>query len=418
MSRPVSSCHSLAQPVKNFKLKVKSAWSLHPSAADALCQVNASETESNPVSPMQLIRPLALVLALVPGFGHAAKVDTSAGPVLIEPVISGLTEPWAIGFLPDGGFLVTERDGRLLNVIDGAPVAVDGVPDVMAAGQGGLLDVLVPADFSQTREVWLSFAAPAGSGGATAAGVGRLSGDGLRLEDFRTVFFGEPYRGGRHFGSRLVEMPDGSIALTTGDRGTGPGGMQAQDPTLSAGKVILLSRDGKPAVAVEGWTAGILSIGHRNIQGAALDLTGRLLTVEHGAQGGDELNAPEVGKNYGWPVVSYGVNYNGDRIGEGTGAEGMEQPLHYWDPSIAPSGLMVYSGRLVPDWRGDIFFGSLNSDFLGRLDPDTPAATGFAEERIAAPETGRVRDVVEAPDGSIWFLSVRDGAVYRMTPAE
>lgn len=367
---------------------------------------------------MQMFRPLALVLALVPSFGHAAKVDTSAGPFVIEPVVSGLSEPWAIGFLPDGGFLVTERDGRLLNVIDGGPVAVDGVPEVMAAGQGGLLDVLIPADFARTREIWLSFAAPAGSGGATAAGVGQLSEDGLRLEDFRTVFFGEPYRGGRHFGSRLVEMPDGSIALTTGDRGTGPQGMQAQDPTLSAGKVILLSRDGKPAVAIEGWTAGILSVGHRNIQGAALDLEGRLLTVEHGARGGDELNAPEAGKNYGWPVISYGVNYNDARIGEGQEKAGMEQPLHYWDPSIAPSGLMVYSGRLVPDWTGDIFFGSLNSDFLGRLDPDTPAATGFAEERISAPETGRVRDVAEAPDGSIWFLSVRDGAVYRMAPAE
>ncbi|WP_242679058.1 PQQ-dependent sugar dehydrogenase [Rhodobacter calidifons] len=361
---------------------------------------------------------LSLVLAFVPGSVQAATVETSAGTFMIQPVISGLAEPWAIGFLPEESFLITERGGRLLHVADGRAQEVAGVPEVMAEGQGGLLDVLVPADFAQTREIWLSFAAPVGSGGATAAGVGRLSPDGQRLEDFRTLFLGEPYRGGRHFGSRLVEMPDGSIALTTGDRGTGPQGMQAQDPGLSAGKVILLSRDGKPAVAVEGWTAGILSIGHRNIQGAALDLEGRLLTVEHGAQGGDELNAPEAGKNYGWPVISYGVNYNGAAIGEGQAKAGMEQPLHYWDPSIAPSGLMVYSGRLVPEWKGDIFFGSLNSDFLGRLDPDTPAGTGFAEERIAAPETGRVRDVVEAPDGSIWFLSVHDGAAYRMAPAE
>lgn len=366
--------------------------------------------------PMRSLFPLAL--ALFAGPAPAQTVETSAGSFRIEPVFSGLDEPWAIGFLPGGSFLITERGGRLLHVDDGRAVAVAGLPEVSAEGQGGLLDVLVPTDFATTREVWLSFAAPAGRGSATAAGVGRLSEDGTRLEEFRTLFLGEPYRGGRHFGSRLVEMADGTVALSTGDRGTGPGGMQAQDPQLSAGKVILLARDGKPAAVVSGWTAGILSVGHRNIQGAALDLDGRLLTVEHGARGGDELNAPEAGKNYGWPVISYGVNYTGARIGKGQEAAGMEQPLHYWDPSIAPSGLMVYSGRLVPEWRGDIFFGSLNSDFLGRLDPDTPAATGFAEERISAPQTGRVRDVVEAPDGAIWFLSVYDGAVYRMAPAE
>ncbi len=152
------------------------------------------------------------------------------------------------------------------------------------------------------------------------------------------------------------------------------------------------------------------------MQGAALDLQGRLLTVEHGAQGGDELNAPEAGKNYGWPVITYGVDYGGDRIGEGSEKPGMEQPLHFWDPSIAPSGLMVYSGALVPDWRGDIFFGSLNSGFLGRLDPEGRGPGGLAEERIEGDQTGRVRDVVEGPDGAIWFLSVIDGAVYRMAP--
>jgi aldose sugar dehydrogenase len=361
---------------------------------------------------------LACVMACLPVAALADRVETAAGPLSVTPVVSGLDEPWGLAFLPDAAVLVTERDGRLLLVRDGVAQAVSGAPDVFAEGQGGLLDVLVPADFATSREVWLSFAAPVGDGGATAAGKGRLSDDGLRLEGFETVFTGDAYPGGRHFGSRLVEMPDGTIALTTGDRGTGPEGMDAQDPTLSPGKIILLNRDGSPAVAQDGWLPGAFSRGHRNIQGAALDLSGRLLTAEHGAQGGDELNAPEAGKNYGWPVISYGINYNGEPIGVGQAAQGMEQPLHYWDPSIAPSGLMVYSGKLVPEWRGDIFFGSLNSDFLGRLDPDTPAETGFAEERISAPETGRVRDVIEAPDGSIWFLSVYDGAVYRLAPAE
>ncbi len=361
---------------------------------------------------------LALILATLPTAGLVGEVETSAGNLQITSVAAGFSEPWAIGFLPDGSFLVTERDGRLLRVEGGAVSEVAGPPDVFSDGQGGLLDVMVPADFATSREIWLSFSAPVGLGGATAAGVGRLSADGTRLEAFRTVFTGDSYPGGRHFGARLVEMPDGTIALTTGDRGTGPGVLDAQDPKLSVGKVILLARDGSPGLVQEGWLPGALSLGHRNIQGAALDLSGRLLTVEHGAQGGDELNAPEAGRNYGWPVISYGINYNGDPIGEGQAGPGLEQPLHYWDPSIAPSGLMVYSGKLVPEWTGDIFFGSLNSDFLGRLDPDTPAETGFAEERIAGPETGRVRDVVEAPDGSIWFLSVYDGAVYRMAPAE
>lgn len=361
---------------------------------------------------------LALLATMLPVPAMTGEVQTSAGVMTITPVWQGLEEPWAIGFLPDGGVLLTERAGRLLLVRDGAVVEVSGGPQVFDEGQGGLLDVMIPADFATSREVWLSFAAPVERGGATAAGVGRLSQDGTRLEGFRTVFTGEGAPGGRHFGSRLVEMPDGTIALTTGDRGTGPEGMQAQDQHSSLGKLILLTRNGAPAVMQDRWLPGAFSSGHRNVQGAALDLTGRLLTVEHGARGGDELNAPEKGKNYGWPVIAYGIDYSGEPIGEGQAKAGMEQPLHFWDPSIAPSGLMVYSGRLVPEWKGDIFFGSLNSDFLGRLDPDMPAETGFAEERIAAPETGRVRDVVEAPDGSIWFLSVLDGAVYRMAPAE
>lgn len=367
---------------------------------------------------MKTVPAAAAILALLPQSVFSGEVQTSKATMTVAPVLDGLEEPWALDFLPDGAFLVTERDGRLLFVKDGQSEAVRGTPEVYAQGQGGLLDVLVPRDFATSRDIWLSFASPLNGGGATAVGKGVLSGDGTELEGFRTLFRGDAYPGGRHFGARLVEMPDGTVALTTGDRGTGPDGMQSQDPMSSLGKVILLNPDGSPAIDQEGWLSGALSLGHRNIQGAALDLSGRLLTVEHGAQGGDELNAPEAGRNYGWPVISYGINYSGDPIGQGTELQGMEQPLHYWDPSIAPSGLMVYSGKLVPEWKGDIFFGSLNSDFLGRLDPDTAAETGFFEERISTPETGRVRDVVEAPDGSIWFLSVHDGAVYRMAPAE
>jgi glucose/arabinose dehydrogenase len=358
------------------------------------------------------------VTAVGPAWAEG-RIDSSAGPLAVIPVATGLEEPWGIAFLPDGSFLVTERGGtlKLFSSPGSEALLVEGLPEVEVDGQGGLLDVMLPRDFAETREVWLSYAAPRATGGVTAVGKGRLSDDGVRLEGFAELFaIPEGASGGRHFGSRLVEATDGTVFLTVGDRGTGPEGKEAQDPGRGEGKVIHLTRDGQPATALEGALPGVFSWGHRNPQGATLDLQGRFVLVEHGARGGDELNYPEAGRNYGWPVITYGVNYNGQSIGTGTAQEGMEQPVHYWDPSIAPSGLMVYSGALIPEWQGDIFFGSLNSDFLGRLDPDTPAETGLAEERLAGPETARVRDVVEAPDGSIWFLSVINGAAYRLAP--
>ncbi len=340
----------------------------------------------------------------------------AAQSLTIEPVATGLEEPWAIGFLPDGDVLVTERGGRLLRLPKGGGTAVPvgGVPEVATVGQGGLLDVMVPRDFASSRRVWLSYAAPANGGAGTAAGFGRLSGDGTTLEDFRAVMQPVGRGGGRHFGARLVQARDGSVFLTTGDRGNGELAQRLDGPE---GKVLRFSADGAPltADAFAGKAAfpGLYSYGHRNIQGATLDGQGRLLTAEHGARGGDEVNAPQAGRNYGWPVITYGRDYDGSKIGEGQAKAGMEQPLHYWDPSIAPSGLMAYDGALFPDWRGQVFTGSLNSDLIARLDP----SQGFAEERIATDETARVRDIRQAPDGSIWFLSVYEGAIYRITPA-
>jgi glucose/arabinose dehydrogenase len=362
---------------------------------------------------------LFAIAGALPALASQSGIETSAGPLQIDMVADGLDEPWGLDFLPDGSFLVTERGGALKLFADAGADAVEvaGGPEVEVDGQGGLLDLMIPRDFATTREVWLTYAAPRDGGAVTAVGKGVLSADGSRLEGFTEVFaIPEGASGGRHFGSRLVEAADGTIFVTVGDRGTGPGGREAQDPMRGEGKVIHLTRDGQPATTLPGALPGVYSWGHRNAQGATLDLEGRLWIVEHGARGGDELNAPEPGRNYGWPVITYGENYNGRAIGEGTAREGMEQPVHFWDPSIAPSGLVVYSGSLIPDWRGDILFGSLNSDYLGRLDPDSPAGNGFAEERITSDETLRVRDVVEAPDGSIWFLSVLNGAAYRIAP--
>ena len=336
---------------------------------------------------------------------------TSLGDVQITAMATGFDEPWGLAFLPDGRFLVTERAGRLqlFPALGGQGQQLAGLPEVYAEGQGGLLDVMVPRDFDQSRAVWLSYAKPQGSGAGTAMGRGILSVNG-GLTDFTPLFSalvgGE---GGRHFGSRLVEAPDGSIFLTIGERGTAD---LAQDPQRAEGKVMHFQPDGTPiATALPGALAGLYSLGHRNPQGAALDANGQLWVVEHGAQGGDELNRVGAGLNYGWPIIAYGKDYDDSKLGIGTAAPGLEQPVHYWDPSIAPSGMMIYSGPMFPEWQGDVFTGSLKFDYIARLDPDQ----GYREEAITARETGRVRDIRQGADGSIWFLSVTDGAVYRIS---
>ena len=353
----------------------------------------------------------ALILAALAA-PFVARAAAAALP-RIAPVAGGLDEPWSLAFLPDGRFLITERDGRLkLFAPEGGPARmVGGLPEVAASGQGGLLDIRPARDFAASRRLWLSYAAPKGGGAATAIATALLAADGSRLTDLREVYAGPGSSGGRHFGSRIVEGPDGTIYLTTGDRGQA---RRSQDLGRPEGKVIAFAPDGTPrAPAIPGALPGLVSLGHRNIQGATLDAQGTLWTIEHGARGGDELNRIRPGTNYGWPIITYGRDYSGAPIGEGIEKAGLEQPVHYWDPSIAPSGLLIHSGRMFGDWRGHVLTGSLNSGLIARLDP----AAAYAEARIETPETGRVRDIREAQDGAIWFLSVREGTAFRMTPA-
>ncbi|MES0827323.1 PQQ-dependent sugar dehydrogenase [Ruegeria sp. SCP11] len=362
-----------------------------------------------------MFRAFVIVILAWTGAAWADRLQTSQGPIEVTQMVSGLDTPWAIGVLPAGGFLVTERDGELLYINDGKFQRVSGVPKVAASGQGGLLDVTVARDFNRSREIFLTFSKPQSGGAGTALAVARLSESGKRLTNLRVIFVAVPGgSSGRHFGSRVVEAEDGKLFLTIGDRGDRPA---AQDRSNHMGTVIRLNRDGSvpsdnPFVQDGGVRSEIWSYGHRNPQGAALDSRGRLWISEHGARGGDEVNLVKSGRNYGWPVISYGTHYSGQKIGEGTHKPGMEQPEHYWDPSIAPSGLLVYSGKLWPDWKGDIFVGSLKFDYIARL-----AGSPLREvEQIKGSETERVRDIVEALDGSIWFISVGQGAVYRMTP--
>lgn len=363
-----------------------------------------------------MIRAVAiLVLSLGVGSASADVLQTSSGPVQVTPMIEGLDTPWAIGILPDGTFLVTERDGELLYVANGQADRVKGVPKVATRGQGGLLDVTVARDFAQSREVFLTYSKPQKNGAGTALAVARLSKDGHRLTKLRVLFEAVPGgSSGRHFGSRVVEAEDGTLFVTIGDRGDRPA---AQDRSNLMGTIIRINRDGtvpadNPFVGDANSRPEIWTYGHRNPQGAGLDAQGRLWVSEHGAKGGDEVNLIAPGQNYGWPIISYGVHYSGQKIGDGTAKPGLEQPQHYWDPSIAPSGLMVYSGKLWPQWADNIFVGSLKFDYIARL-----AGTPLREvEQIEGPETDRVRDIVEAADGSIWFISVGRGVVYRMTP--
>lgn len=342
-------------------------------------------------------------------------LPVQGGTVEVDKVLSGLDEPWAVGFLPDGGFLVTERGGVLIHAAGGRRTEVGGVPEVFAKGQGGLLDVVVSRDFAQSREIFLSYAEPEGRVAGTALAVAKLSPDNSRLTDLRVLFRQEnKTSAGQHFGSRIVEARDGTLFLTVGERGEAE---LAQDTNVANGKVIRVNRDGSvPAdnpFASGGGLPQVWSYGHRNPQGAALDKDGNLWTVEHGARGGDEVNRPQAGRNYGWPVISYGRHYSGFRIGEGPAKAGMEQPVFYWDPSIAPSGMTIYTGDMFPDWRGDIFVGSLKFDFIARLE----RSGGSVEqvEELFRDRFGRIRDVRQAPDGSIWFLSVGEGALFRIS---
>ncbi|MEM7269192.1 MAG: PQQ-dependent sugar dehydrogenase [Pseudomonadota bacterium] len=363
------------------------------------------------------MRIFAIILAFLAAPAFAQTIETTHGEVRVETVASGFDRPWALAFLPNGDVLVTEKFGRISRVTPGgAIVEIAGAPEVAFEGQGGLLDLVLASDFEESGEIYVSYSARADGGLQTRVARARLDGD--RLTDLTVIFRQEPaQRTGRHFGSRIVVATDGSLFITVGDRGE-PNG--SQDLTSHQGSVIRILRDGAPHPDNpfidngRGWRPEIYSYGHRNPQGATLGADGELWTVEHGAAGGDEINRPEGGRNYGWPIISYGRNYSGSKIGVGSAAEGMEQPVYYWDPSIAPSGLAFYQGDMFPDWRGDLLVGALKFQLLSRLDLENSRVVG--EEQMLQKQLGRIRDVRVAPDGSIWLLTdARNASLYRLS---
>jgi glucose/arabinose dehydrogenase len=341
-------------------------------------------------------------------------------PARVVELARGLEHPWGLAFLPDGRMLVTERPGRL-RIVDGqglisAPLT--GVPEVLAAGQGGLLDVALGPTFEHDRLVYLSFSEPGAGGAGTAVARGRLGEHGL--EGAQVIWRQLPkVSGANHWGSRLVFRPDGTLFVTLGDRFGHRD--RAQDLSTTIGKIVRINPDGSiprdnPFAGRGGTRAEIWSYGHRNVQAAALDGRGQLWTVEHGARGGDELNNPQAGRNYGWPVITYGVDYSGARIGVGTSRPGLEQPVYYWDPVIAPSGAVFYTGTAFPDWRGDLFVGSLQPGGLVRLRLADHRVV--REERYLAELDERIRNVRQGPDGLIYLQTDHPrGRILRLEPA-
>ena len=364
------------------------------------------------------LRRFACLLGLLlAAFGaHAASPK-------VEVVAKDLQNPWGLAFIDGGRMLVTERPGRM-RVVEadgtlGEPLA--GLPKIDAGGQGGLLDVIADSQFERNRTVYFCFSEPGQGGNSTALASAQLSTDATRLDNAKVIFSQKPKFASRvHFGCRIVEARDHTLFLTLGDR------FQRMDDAQTLdnhhGKVVRLRKDGSappdnPFTTRPGALPEIWSFGHRNLQGAAIGPDGRLWTSEHGPQGGDEINRPEAGKNHGWPVITFGENYGGGAIGEGlTTKAGMEQPLHYWVPSIAPSGMAFITGeRYGKDWKGSMLIGSLKFRYLARLRFEGTKLV--KEEKLLTDLKERVRDVRQGPDGLVYLLTdERNGRLLRLLP--
>ena len=375
---------------------------------------------------------VALIVGSLLAAGPAAAVQTQAPQpaartgVEVVTVARGLSHPWAMQVLPDGRFLVTERPGTIRIVDKSGRISnpLRGAPQAAARGQGGMLDIALAPDFEKSRQVFISFSeSRGGSGLGTSVARAELVSDagGDRLQNLKVIFRQLPASSsGLHFGSRLAFAPDGKLFVSLGDRGRSK---FAQNLEAHYGKIVRINRDGSvpsdnPFAGRSDAQPQIWSFGHRNPQSATIHPgTGKLWTVEHGARGGDEINIPRAGRNYGWPVITYGRDYSGAKIGIGTRKQGLEQPVYYWDPSIAPSGMAFYSADRFPQWKGNLFVGALRGSHLARLVLDGDEVV--SEERLIEGERSRIRDVRQGPDGYLYVLTdSRNGRLLRLAPAQ
>ena len=373
-------------------------------------------------TPIKLMLP-ALAAIFAAGAVNATEFTTEKVKIKIDVVASGLEFPWAVEVLPDGAYIVTERPGRLRIVRDGKlSEPIDGVPEVAARGQGGLLDVALSPDFATDRTIFMTAALAYDGGAGTGVIKAKLSEDERSLTDVETIFRMKKIgTTGRHFGSRIAFGADGKLYFAIGDRGDMKRGQDFMDHAAS---IMRINTDGSvpednPFADGSKALPEIFSKGHRNAQGLVFDpVTKGIITAEHGAQGGDEVNLPKAGLNYGWAKITYGKNYNGAKIGVGTSAPGLEQPAHFWDPSIAPGALVVYEGRMFPEWKDDVFTTSLKFGLISRLDRDKGGKFG-EEERVLDADYGRLRDIIVAPDGALLVTTDDpDGQILRISRAD
>lgn len=336
----------------------------------------------------------------------------------LELLHQNLVRPWGMAFIPEG-IIITERQGKMKIYREGKIFEVSGLPEISAGGQGGLLDVATPPSFSRDREIFFTFSRAGSGGRGTALASAMLK--GTNLENVKILWeMDKKSSASVHFGSRIAFLKDGTIIFTTGDRGDGD---RAQDLKDSAGKVHRINRDGSipsdnPFVNRKGAVKSVYSYGHRNPQGLAVANDGTIWLSEHGPQGGDEINIVQAGRNYGWPVITYGRNYvTGTKIGEGKSKPGMEQPLIHWTPSIAPSGLDFYTGDLIPQWKGNLFSGALAGKRIVRMEISGKRIT--SQEILIQGEIGRIRDLRQGPDGYIYILTDEsNGGLYRLGPGK
>jgi glucose/arabinose dehydrogenase len=355
--------------------------------------------------------------------GENAPFASSAGQLEVQTIATGLVNPWSLAFLPDRRMLVTERGGRMrLVTAEGQLSApLKGVPEVRASGQGGLLDVILDRSFAQNGSIYFCFSERSDGGGRTAVARAKLDDGNGRLDDVKIIFRQDgPLSSGNHYGCRIVQASDGNLFVALGEHFTYRD--EAQNLGNHLGKLIRIAPDGSapndnPFVGRAGARPEIWSYGHRNAQGLAVNpATGDLWEIEHGPRGGDEVNIIGKGKNYGWPVIGYGIDYSGAKIHDSTARPGMEQPIKYWVPSIAPSGMTFYTAELFPKWRGSLFTGALAGRMLVRLSLDGNTVTG--EERLLQNLNERIRDVRQGPDGALWLLTDSSaGRVLRVSPA-